>query len=731
MAPALRNPSERPYVKADRKRAGVSMTSVRILLADQDADTRVALTRLLTEHGWDVDAVADSDAALEAARRNTPDLVLTEALMSGLDGRELVAVFRSDPSLSLVPIILMSARTDQNSWANGAASGADDYLGKPLGKRELLGRVSAHIAMSRQRRAEAGRSGRADIVLKTAADLVSLSPYSWNPATGALVWDDRLRAMWGLLPGSTVDYASWIDAIHDDDRQHVETAVRSCMDPDGNGSWEIEYRVVGVQDGIERWASTYGQTTFDDRRPVDFIGGAIDITNRKHAERRLHKSEAQLSAILRHLPMGVAFYGRDGRLGLSNDAFKDFIQKQPSRGSESAELWGAARSDGSSVADKDGGSKIELLHTQLDRHAVWTRVSVTPVKDDVGAVIGAVETIQNIDQERRSELALLASEKRVNNFLEHSRNIFWILDTATKKLDYIGPESQRIWGKSSPTMTDVAGWSQSLHPEDRAFALAALDRSLQGEGALSKYRIIRPDGTVRWIRHTFFPILDEQGPVQRVGAIVEDITGSSGDQVYLIVAQDQARRELTSRLEGGGYDVKSFRSARAFLGVANVLLPGCLVLDIRALQADWLTLLHEMQARLLPMPVIVTGGKGGDVDLAVRAMKAGAADWLVAPYKDEILFTAVASSLAVVREQIEAGRAPETARARIASMTPREREVLGGIVSGETNKAIGRRLGISPRTVELHRAHVMERLGVRTLPEAVLLAAAANLPPKG
>ena len=724
---ALRHLSERPYVKPDRNRAGVSMTSVRILLADQDAETRVNLTRLLTEHGWDVDAVANSDAALEAARRNAPDLLLTEALISGLDGRELVAVFRSDPSLSLVPIILMSTRTDENSWADGAASGADDYLGKPLGKRELLGRVSAHIAMSRQRRAEAGRSRRADTVLKTAADLVGLSPDSWNPTTGALVWDDRLRAMWGLLPGATVDYATWIDAIHADDRQEVETAVRSCMDPDGNGSWEIEYRVVGVQDGIERWASTRGQTTFADRRPIDFIGGTIEITDKKRAEKRLIKSEAQLSAILRQLPMGVAFYGRDGRIGLSNDAFKDYVQKQPSRGSERAELWGADPSVGSSVTDKDGGSKIELLHTQVDRHAVWTRVSVTPVKDDVGAVIGAVETIQNIDQERRLELALLAGEKRVSNFLEHSKNVFWILDTETRKLDHLGPASQTIWGKNSPTMTDVASWSESLHPEDRAFALAALNRSLEGEGALSRYRIIRPDGTVRWIRHTFFPILDEQGPVQRVGGIAEDITGDSGEQVYVIVADERSRRDLASRLEGGSYDVKSFSSARAFLDVANVLLPGCLVLDIRALQADWLTLLNEMRARLLPMPVIVMGGSAGDVDLAVRAMKAGAADWLVTPYKDQILLTAVASSLAVVREQFEAGRAPQAARLRIAGMTPREREVLDGIVSGETNKAIGRRLGISPRTVELHRAHVMERLGVRTLPEAVLLAASANL----
>lgn len=245
------------------------MTGVRILLADEDAGTRIDVARLLTKRGWDVE---DCEAALEAARLHPPDLVLTDVSMAGLDGWELVAIFRSDPSLSLVPIILMSARTDENSWADGAASGADDVLEKPFVERELLGRVSAHITVSRLRREAADRSRRADVLLQTAADLVGLSPYSWNLMIGALVWDDRLRAMWGLLPGAPVDYETWINAIHADDRQGVETAARRSKDPDGNGSWEIEYRVIGVSDGVERWASTYGRTTFDDRRPVDFIG---------------------------------------------------------------------------------------------------------------------------------------------------------------------------------------------------------------------------------------------------------------------------------------------------------------------------------------------------------------------------------------------------------------------------------------------------------------------------
>jgi FixJ family two-component response regulator len=127
------------------------------------------------------------------------------------------------------------------------------------------------------------------------------------------------------------------------------------------------------------------------------------------------------------------------------------------------------------------------------------------------------------------------------------------------------------------------------------------------------------------------------------------------------------------------------------------------------------------------LPVLVTGTSRGDVKLAVQAMKAGAAEWLEMPYDQATLLAAVASALADIRTATEQNRDAELARGHIAGMSVRERQVLEGLLGGGTNKTIGRDLGISPRTVELHRASVMERLGVQTLTEAVLLAAAAGV----
>jgi FixJ family two-component response regulator len=218
----------------------------------------------------------------------------------------------------------------------------------------------------------------------------------------------------------------------------------------------------------------------------------------------------------------------------------------------------------------------------------------------------------------------------------------------------------------------------------------------------------------------------EPSQVRRAGGIAQDITNHSSSQVYVVHTNDASRQRLTLLLQGAGYDVKAFPSARTFFEMAPVLVAGCVVLDISAEETSGLMVLRELKARHIKLPVIVLGNRG-DPGPAVQAMKAGAVDWLEASCETEPLLVAVASAMAGVRKAMEANRTADLARRRIAEMSARERAVLAGLMAGETNKSIGRRLGISPRTVETHRAHVMEQLGAHTLPEAVLLAASAGL----
>ncbi|WP_114948586.1 PAS domain-containing sensor histidine kinase [Microvirga calopogonii] len=170
--------------------------------------------------------------------------------------------------------------------------------------------------------------------LQAAIDLVGLSPYTWDPATGALEWDNRLRAMWGLPPDAPVDHEVWLSGIHPEDRARVEAAVAQCTDPSGDGIYAIEYRVIGIQDGVERWISTQGQTIFETGRPVGFIGVALEITDRKRAEEALHESGERLKVLVAELQhrtrnlLGVVRSIADRTLASSSslEAFRERFQ---------------------------------------------------------------------------------------------------------------------------------------------------------------------------------------------------------------------------------------------------------------------------------------------------------------------------------------------------------------------------------------------------------------------
>jgi signal transduction histidine kinase len=140
-------------VGALQAQAAEAMDGARVLLADDNADMRDYVSRLLRASGWTVEAVGDGQAALDAVRRSRPELVLSDVMMPGLDGYELLRALRSDAATSDVPVILLSARAGEESRVEGLGAGADDYVVKPFSARELMARVNATLQLSRARRA--------------------------------------------------------------------------------------------------------------------------------------------------------------------------------------------------------------------------------------------------------------------------------------------------------------------------------------------------------------------------------------------------------------------------------------------------------------------------------------------------------------------------------------------------------------------------------------------------
>jgi len=197
--------------------------------------------------------------------------------------------------------------------------------------------------------------------------------------------------------------------------------------------------------------------------------------------------------------------------------------------------------------------------------------------------------------------------------------------------------------------------------------------------------------------------------------------------VYLVDDDLASRQPLEQLLDSAGFSSVTYASASGFLEVAPGLPGGCVLLDVRMPETDGIELQAQLHRLNLLVPVIMVTGHG-DTLTAVRAMKAGAFDVIEKPFDDENLIAAIETALAG-SPQTSRDREIAEAAERIAALTPRQREVLDGLVAGRQSRLIANDLRISVRTVELHRARMLERLGTRRLAKAIRLAVLAGLAP--
>ena len=195
--------------------------------------------------------------------------------------------------------------------------------------------------------------------------------------------------------------------------------------------------------------------------------------------------------------------------------------------------------------------------------------------------------------------------------------------------------------------------------------------------------------------------------------------------VHLVDDDGAIRRSASFMLKTSGYQVRSYESGVELLKSPGELSQGCILLDIRMPGMDGLEVQQALRDKGVILPVIIMTGHG-DVTLAVRAMKAGAIDFIEKPFEKATLLGAIEQGVKRLRDVEKGHDLAKEAAVRLGALTPRERDVLGGLAQGLPNKTIAYDLGISPRTVEIHRANLMAKLEVRSLSEALRIAFAAE-----
>lgn len=190
-------------------------------------------------------------------------------------------------------------------------------------------------------------------------------------------------------------------------------------------------------------------------------------------------------------------------------------------------------------------------------------------------------------------------------------------------------------------------------------------------------------------------------------------------EIFVVDDDSAVRDALTTVLSLDGYAVTSFADGTSFLVAARTRTPSCVFLDVNMPGRSGLEILRELNAQHYPAPVFIISGQG-DIPMAVEAIKNGALDFIEKPFNADTVITQVREAIGATERRVQRGS--DIALATFPGrefLTPREREVLGQIASGASNKEAGRHLGISPRTIEVHRARIMEKLGAKNAADLV------------
>lgn len=188
--------------------------------------------------------------------------------------------------------------------------------------------------------------------------------------------------------------------------------------------------------------------------------------------------------------------------------------------------------------------------------------------------------------------------------------------------------------------------------------------------------------------------------------------------VHIVDDEEAVRNSLAFLLSNSGFAVRTHQSATDFLRVASSIRTGCLITDLRMPDMNGVELLRRLRDIDALLPAIVITGHA-DVQMAVEAMKNGALDFIEKPFSDDVLIESIGRAVGTAQSRLGSEAAIEATRAKLATLSERETQVLKGVVSGEPNKTIAFDLGISPRTVEVYRAGLMAKMQAKNLPELV------------
>jgi PAS domain S-box-containing protein len=385
--------------------------------------------------------------------------------------------------------------------------------------------------------------------LQLAVESANIGIYELNVKTGELLWDDRVRAQWGLPPGAPVDYNTFLKGIHPDDREATQAAVDRALDPNGDGRCRVEFRVIGIHDGIERWIVGTGQVFFENRQAQRLVGTTFDITARKHAEQRLRESEERFRTLADSSPVPIWVTDASGGIEFLNAAYSDFfgVTLEDVRGPKWAMLLHPDDADAYVGAYYEAlrernAFRAEARVRRGDGEWRWVDTRGVPRFSEGGEFLGHVGSSPDVTEMKIAQQALRESEEQFRASFEISTVGMAQADPITGRLLRVNQRYCEMTGYSEAELLQLS-IRDINHPEDRDADFERFQRL--GHGQVSEYwaekRYLRKDGGVIWVAATANLVRNAAGQPTRTVAVITDITGRKQAEAALRESEAQFR----------------------------------------------------------------------------------------------------------------------------------------------------------------------------------------------
>jgi PAS domain S-box-containing protein len=512
--------------------------------------------------------------------------------------------------------------------------------------------------------------------LRLALEGAGMGTWQWDSETLLIKADAAHQAFFGMPPqeGPMSNETYW--KLMDPEEEEIGTK-RAQEALEQGKDIQLELR-IHLPDRKTRWIAIRGRPHHDGSDSI-IVGISYDITERKEREKALRENQEWLAAILDQVPGGIGLFDKSGHLVLRGGSLgRLWSDVLPSLDATSGNQWVGYHPDGSPIAKRDYPGQralrgevvtpgLDFLHAGERGEDCWFRVSASPFRDDTDEIAGAVAFIQDVDKEKRADERLRQSEEKLKSAVELAGLGLYSVEIVDGE-DHLHWDDRvrTMWGLPPNAQVTYQVWQEAVHPDDieRVEAAIAAASDSAGDGVYDvEYRVLGADGVERWIATRGETRFENRQPVSFLGVAL-DVTD---------------RKMIEHGLE--------------------------LVIDMRDSE------LHEVSASL-------------EAEAKARERISGRLELLQSELSRG-LFSAIENR----QKQSAPGtqsRVAEAAR-KIADLTPRERQVLDGLVQGEPHKTIAHRLGISVRTVELHRTRMLHRLGTPHLADAIRLAVLAEL----